>query len=246
MTTHRFLFFLLLFFHLLPSHSFPQSLVEDLAIEVKGNSREFAFTNKETAFLYGETNAENKASWQGFNVFGHEFLDDYEIWAGEKKLERKSVLKTIVYPDYLKRVYANGIVEELRVVDSLPLFSVTITSPNAIHIDVIPFFSDGRTSEDYEIHSNLETAVLARKNHLAKTERENYPVWLAIHGTGFLPQIKSTKGGGQFSRLRLISRTTTKHTVVFAVADRVEEAEARAKHYLRNEETFHSARRSRI
>ncbi len=242
---------LLAFFLLLSSSrfshlSFSQSLVEDLAIEVTGNSREFAFTNKETAFFYGETNSENKSSWQGFNVFGHEFVDDYEIWIDEKRLERKSSLKAVVYPDYLKRIYPGGTVEELRVSDSLPLFSVTITSPKPIHVDVVPYFSDGRAAEQYEIQLKSETALIARKNHLTKTEKENYPVWLAIHGTGFLPQLKSVKKGGQFSPVMMLARKAKSHTIAFCVGDGIDETASAAKNYILNKEKYHEARRARM
>ncbi|MEK7248952.1 MAG: amylo-alpha-1,6-glucosidase, partial [Bacteroidota bacterium] len=223
-----------------------QSLVEDLSIEVAGNSREFAFTNKETAFFYAETNSANKSSWQGFNVFGHEFVDDYEIWIDEKRLERQSALKTVVYPDYLKRIYRNGIVEELRLTDGIALFSITVTSPKPIHVDVVPYFSDGRAAEQYEIQLKSETALIARKNHLTKTEKENYPVWLAIHGTGFLPQLKSSKKGGQFSPVMMLARKAKSHTIAFCVGDGIDETASAAKNYILNKEKYHEARRARM
>lgn len=225
-----------------------QSLVEKLSIEVRGASREFSFTNKETAFLYGETNAQNKTSWQGFNVFGIEFLDDYEIWVDEKKLERNSITKTVVYPDYLKRFYRNGIVEEVRLVDSLALFSVTVSSPKAVHIDVIPYFTDGQSADQYEIHIKKEGSSVARKSHLARTtgRPDSEPLWLAIHGQGFLPQLKSTKSGMQFSPLMMIARRATSHTLVFSVAATAEEAEAAAKDYLANKNRYNEWRRARM
>ena len=72
------------------------SILDTLALEVRGASREFAFTNKQTAFFYGETNGENRASWQGFNVFGHEFMDDYLLLVDGKELRRQDATRTIV------------------------------------------------------------------------------------------------------------------------------------------------------
>ncbi|MBX2992916.1 MAG: hypothetical protein KF749_17330, partial [Bacteroidetes bacterium] len=232
---------------LLFSTAFSQSL-DELAIEVSGISREFAYTNKETAFLYGETNSANKTSWQGFNVFGIEFLDDYEIWVDEKKLDRASALKTIVYPDYLKRTYKNGIVEEVRLADSLAVFSVTITAPKPIHIDVVPYFSDGQSADQYDIRLKSELALVARTSHLERATNQpaSPPLWLALHGSGFLPQLKSDKKGLQFSPIMMIAQRTKSHTIVFSVANTLEEAEVAAKTYLARKEHYHEKRRARM
>jgi hypothetical protein len=50
---------------LVPLRASAQGTLDALAIEVRGASREFAYTNKRAAFLYGETNADNRTSWQG-------------------------------------------------------------------------------------------------------------------------------------------------------------------------------------
>lgn len=223
-----------------------QSLLDDLAITVKGISREFAYTNKQTAFLYGETNSANKTSWQGFNVFGHEFLDDYEIRIDERKLERSAALTTTVYPDYLKRVYAGGIVEEVRMADSLPLFSVTITSRKPVHLDLLPMFTDGRSAEEYHVQLKSDKALIARKHHRTKTDRENYPVWLLVQGTGFLPQLKATKRGTQFSPVILVASKATSHTIVFCVGDDAEETESAASTYLHHKAALDQTRRERM
>ncbi len=236
---------LVLTLFLLPCPSHSQSLVEDLGIEVKGVSREFSFTNKETAFYYGETNADNRSGWQGFNVFGHEFLDDYEIWVDEKKLDRKSA-RSVVYPDYLKRIYANGVVEEFRMADSLSIFSITVSSPESVHVDIIPYFSDGSTSDQFEMKLSPEGALIARKNHLSKTEKENYPVWLAVSGEGFLPQLKDRKQKTQFSPLMMVGRKAPAHTIVFCVGETQEATKANAENYLLHKGEYHRARRTRM
>jgi predicted glycogen debranching enzyme len=231
---------------LILSHASSQPPIEQLAIDVKGASREFAFTNKHTAFLYGETHSTNRSSWQGFNVSGYKFLDDYEIWINEKKLDRSSALSVVVYPDYLKRLYADGIVEELRLVDSIPLFSVTILSPNAVHVDVIPLFSDGQSEHEFVTRFREGCALIARKKHLVRTEKEPYPVWLAMHGTGFLPQKKFTTRGSLFSPIMAASRRGTIHTLAFSVADTPEDAQQNAVEYIQRKELFHQRRRERM
>lgn len=226
------------------TQSFSQPLVEELAIEVKGVSREFAFTNKETAFFIGETHAENRSVWQGFSVFGHTFVHDYDIWIEEKRLDRSSARSVVVYPDYLKRLYPGGIVEELRLVDSLALFSVTVTAPQPVHIDVIPLFSEG--ARDYVTRFREQLVLLACTSHLARTEQRPYPVWLAIHGAGFLPQRKSTQRQNNFSPVIVAGRKATTHVLVFSVGDTPEEAVQHARSYLKHKDRYHRVRRERM
>src|SRR5437867_7043222 len=53
--------------------------LDDLAIEVKGQSREVAYTNKQGGVLYTETNSEHRSAWQGWKVLSHEVLEDYAV-----------------------------------------------------------------------------------------------------------------------------------------------------------------------
>ena len=99
------LFLLLWLLPFSPTHlAHSQAVLDDMAIVVQDKSREFAFTNKESAYYYGETNSENTNSWQGFNVFGREFVDDYSIIVTGEILTRSSALKTTVYPDELRAI----------------------------------------------------------------------------------------------------------------------------------------------
>ncbi|MFN0157928.1 MAG: hypothetical protein ACKVRP_07635, partial [Bacteroidota bacterium] len=182
-----------------------QSLVDPLAIEVTMPSREFSFTNKESAFLYGETNSENRTSWQGFNVFGHEFLDDYLLVVDGVPLDR-TLAKTTVYPDYLVREYPAGITEQVRPVDSLAAFGIIVTSTKPIALQVRPVFTDGRTADDYTIKSSDGDVLIAHKNHLSRTPQQNYPVWLALYANGSSPNTESLTRGNQFSPVSLVCR----------------------------------------
>ena len=86
-----------------------RSLLEPLAIRITSPSRPFVYTNKASAFLYGETNDFNHPGWEGFTVFGHKFLDDVLVTVNGKQPDRHTATTTI-YPDFLRRVYPEGIV----------------------------------------------------------------------------------------------------------------------------------------
>lgn len=223
-----------------------QSPLDSLAIGVQGSSREFSFTNKESAFYYGETNSENISNWQGFNVYGHEFLDDYALIIDGVRLERKKALSTIVYPDYLERIYKNGIIERLRLVDSLALFAVQIVSKKPVEVELIPYFTDGRNEQDYLIRLSQGTALLARTNHLARSPVNNYPVWLAVHGKTVLPLKRESRRGNQFSPVVLAGMQGKTHTIAFAVADTPEEAEQSARTYADKAQIYQTKRRQRM
>jgi len=220
------------------------SLVESLGIEVREGSREFAFTNKQTAYYYGETHAANRSAWQGFNVAGQEVLDDYEIEIDDQKLDRSSALSVVVYPDYMKRVYAGNIIETVRLADSIALLALTISSPTAVHVDVVPLFTGIRSADQVRVHLHGDAVLLARKPHRAEIERA--PLWLAMRGLEMLPQQRTTRRRNSFSPILLVSRARTEHTFVFAAGETAEEAERVARIYLAQKDAFDTQRRERM
>jgi hypothetical protein len=243
----RFFLLQLAFLTLLsPNLLYGLSLLDMLAIEVKGQSRPFVYTNKESAFLYGETGGDNTTGWQGFNVYGHEFLDDYMILVDGIPLHRSSALQTQVFPDMLVRYYPGGITEEVRMADSLALFAVTLHSPRRVDVDVIPYFTDGRTADEYDLVPAHESAFVARRAHHERTAESNYPVWLGIGGRGCTAAERDERHGHQFSPIRLHAEKDTIHTVGFAVADTRDEAEQLLKRYLQKPEWYDRARRARM
>jgi glycogen debranching enzyme len=165
-------------------------LVERIGIEVQDESREFAYTNKQTAFYYGETSSKNKSSWQGFNVFAHEFLEDYLIYADGVPVQKKNIKSVVVYPHQLKRRYKDGTLETVTLLDSLPVLTVVLKFSNSAQIKILPLFSDYKNLSDYVIDYVQGVLLIARKNHLQQTESQNYPVWLGI-GLDQLTQINN-------------------------------------------------------
>jgi len=242
----RSLLFLTLF-TALPAPAAPEGepSLDTLGIVVRSPSREFAFTNKESAFLYGQTNSGNSTSWQGFNVFGHEFLDDYRISIDGKVLDR-SRATTTVYPDYLRREYPGGIIEEVRPADSLALFFVTITAPRPVSAVCTPLLSDGHSAADFETALSPGALLIARRNHLARSASENYPVWLVLYSPGFTPVSASDSSGAGFSPGILAAARAKRHTVAFAVGDRREETESMARRGVGDFARLCGARRARM
>src|SRR5438552_259727 len=82
--------------------------LEELAIEVKGASREVAYTNKQAGVFYTETNAPHRSAWQGWRVMSREIMEDYSLEIDGVELRRSDIVRAVVYPHQLVREYANG------------------------------------------------------------------------------------------------------------------------------------------
>lgn len=222
-----------------------RSLPDSLAIVVRGASREFAYTNKGDAFLYGETNDAFRPGWQGFSVFGHRFLDDYLLSADGRMLDRSTAVTT-VYPDYLRRAYPGGIIEELHPVDSLPCFAVTVTAPRPTVFSVAPLRSDGRAGGDFVVQRSPAMLSVARRTHLARSAQENYPVWLSVHADGGTPVDSTYSRGARFGPGALVSPRVRTLTVCFAVGDERSQTDTLARVTARRLPALIAERRSRM
>jgi glycogen debranching enzyme len=223
-----------------------QTSLDSLGIVVRGASREYSFTNKESAFLYGETNAPNRTGWQGFNVGGHEFLDDYILVIDGRPVDRASAVTT-VYPDYLLRTYPDGIIEEVRPADSVAVLTLRITCQTAAaRIDIVPFFTDFRSRDKFVLRDTAGVMLLARTDHMRRTPLENYPVWMAVYGAGFSSDRTETRQGNQYSPFSLSAPPSRRRLITFAIADKPEVARALAHGYEKKEKAYISSRRQRM
>lgn len=223
------------------------SILDGLGIEIRGASREFAFTNTQSAFFYGETNGDLRSSWQGFNVFGHEFLDDYLLLVDGKELRRGDATRTIVYPDHLVREYPGGIIEQLRPVDGLASVGILVTSNRPITLTFVPLLSDARKREELVVKTEGGGGLIARQGHLHRTAESNYPVWLAFQGRSFTPGERETRSGTRYSPAALASQGRSKtHILAFAAGDTEHEALAQAKAFLLDPARCFRTRRERM
>ncbi len=155
-----------------------QSMLDSLGISVSRDSRPFIFTNKETAYLYGETNGPARNSWEGFNVSGYKFLDDYDLYVDGRLLDRRTA-RVVVYPDVLRRTYTGGVVEEVRLLDSLPLLSIQLEIPASPRsTELVLWRSDGTDGSAYRRIDSAGVLLIANARHLQRTQSADYPAWL--------------------------------------------------------------------
>lgn len=198
--------------------------LQELAVTVRGASREFAYTNKRDAFLSGETCGAPRSSWQGFVVRGRKMLDSYSLLINGSPLPPDSAEHVVVYPDRLERHYRSGIVEEVRPVDSLDLFAVIVIAPHPVEISFIPWFTDLRTRDRAVVELRQELTLIARKAHLGDPDSLQTPSWLAVGGTGTLPALHDANGQGRYSPIVLTSHSSRRRMFVIAAAKTAGEA----------------------
>lgn len=218
----------------------------DLAVTVHGPSREFAYTNKQAAFLYGETNSEQRSSWQGFHVRGREMLDSYSLMVDGAPLPPHSAERVTVFPDHLERRYQSGIVEEVRPVDSLDLFAVIVRAPRPVEISFLPWFTDLRKRDQTVVDLRPGLALIARKAHLDLPKTGQAPSWLAIAGSGCTPAIQGAKDRGRYSPFLLTSVRSRKRMFIIAAARTREEAARIASTFSAEADRAFEMRRQRI
>jgi glycogen debranching enzyme len=219
--------------------------LDSLAIIVTSPSRSYVYTNKESAFLYGEINNENSPGWQGFTVFNHRFVSDYLLIVDGKELDRRFAEST-AYPDFFRRKYKEGIIEEVHPIDSLAGFFVTIASAKPVEVTVIPLLIDGRDLKDFRIGLSPSTALIASKRHLQRSASEDYPAWIAVHAPGLLPVRKLTRTRSGTGVVALYSQRSKSVIVTFAVGDRGETADSLARRIFAQRSELSEARRLRM
>jgi glycogen debranching enzyme len=224
--------------------------VEEMAIEVKGISREVAYTNKQAGFFSTETNATHRNSWQGWNVMSKEILEDYQVADGGHLLRKAEASRVTVYPHQLIREYVSGALETLTLLDSVDAFVLQLKNLRGSGLTVRPFFKDSDRPEDFLVRLSENVLLVAHSRHLQRTQDENYPVWIGI---SFIPA----------NSAQLISETDTSNlsfspasiscapaggemTVVFAAGDTEERTIALTQSVSANVGKVISQRRTRM
>jgi glycogen debranching enzyme len=234
----------MLVLHPLPLAAQTATPLRALAITVTGPSREFAYTNKKAAFLYGETNGEQRSSWQGFNVWGREMLDGYSLLIDGVRFSAETAERAVVFPDHLERHYRSGVVEEVRPVDSLDLFAVVVRTPAPAVVTLVPWLTDVRRSEDLLIDLRADLALVARKTHLETTPDGPSPRWLAVAGEA--PLLRVTRERGRFSPVQVTAGRSRTSLFVIAAAREANNAALTARRFAAGAERAFSARQHRI
>ncbi len=158
--------------------------LDELMIEVRNTSREIAFTNKQAGFFYTETSAPHRTGWQGWTIMSTMMMSDYQIAVDGHQIKRSDVRRVQVFPHQFRRDYVDGTQETVTLLDSVDALVVELDKLKGTNLTAAPLFSDSQNPGDYLVRYSDGVLLFARKRHLMRSDRENYPVWIGFTVTG--------------------------------------------------------------
>ncbi len=221
--------------------------LDELSIGVEtGNSREVAYTNKEAGVFYTETNGNHRSAWQGWRIMSNEMLDDYRLLIDGEPLE-KSNANALVFPHQIIRTYPNDVKETVTLLDSVDALVVELEQLDGDDMSVRPFFTDFQTLEQSETSFEHNILLIARKRHLTRTQKENFPVWIGVAVSKPAQVSTSEKFNQAFSPAGVKNQISNqKSVIVFTAGDTKDQTSQIALSVLKNYQERITARRERM
>lgn len=157
--------------------------LQDLGIEVAGgSSRAFFFTDKGDAFFYGEATGPHRSSFQGFNVRGFVFVDDWQWETAAGNLGSTAFTGATVYPDHAERRYDGGLAEAITVVEGQR--TLVVEPRGAGPLTFRPLLADSTRGSYYLLGADGGTLTIVRANHPAPLDANDFPAWLVVKAAG--------------------------------------------------------------
>lgn len=216
-----------------------------------GEARSVVYTNKVAATLYAQAAGPHTSAWQGFNVRGFVFVDDWAWTVRGQRLTANQLASASVRPDRLSRTYTGGFAETVQPLDRLDAFLV---DPSGRGVEAIePLVADSREAAYFDVRTRPGVLLIARKNRLNAGRGPDgapLPLWLAVASEGAQAErtsaVVETGGvdGAVFAPGRL--RLRGDRPVAFAVAATPEAAEALARRVLRERDALARERAARM
>jgi len=231
--------------------------LDELGVEVTPEkSRAYVFTDKGDAYLYGEAAGPQGVSWQGFNVRGFNFVDDWH-WStaaagggAVTSLGWTHFAGATVYPDRVVRRYAGGLQETITVIEGKRALLVEPSWPGIVTF--APVLSDSTKASYYQTAMLPGGAVgFSRVNHPTQNGPNDWPVWVvmkAAGASGTTGIFQPVDGGGLKPKLYSPGYLTlpTATPIVLAVGATLAEAQATADEVLAGAAALKAARAARM
>jgi glycogen debranching enzyme len=154
-----------------------------LGVEVvPAASRAYVHTDKHDAYYYGEAAGPHQSSWQGFNVRGFTFVDDWHWTTPAGPLGSTSFSGAAVFPDHAERRYLGGLTERITLLDGKRALLLEPTGAGPLTLR--PLLADSTKAASYEVQALGGALAIARANHLVQAGPDDHPVWLVVKSAG--------------------------------------------------------------
>ncbi len=122
------------------------------------------------------------SAMHGLNVMTQEYFEDYVLRFDGNILDRGSA-EAFIYPDRMIRKYSpQQITEEVILLDSLNVLSITVTSQVQGGLELIPGFPGSRQEQDFEVRWEREFGLLhiGQKSLMRNEQAGKPPAWTVI------------------------------------------------------------------
>jgi len=161
----------------------PQNLLRKHLVNcAPGDSSTFFYTNKTTAFYYGEACRLNASAFQGFNVLTREYFEDYVLQFDGNMLDRRTA-EVFIYADRLLRKYSpQQITEEVILLDSLNVLAIKVSSQVQGNLMLITGFPGSQQPQDFEVRWEREFGMLhvGQRALMDDGKSGKLPAWTAV------------------------------------------------------------------
>lgn len=238
---------------LAPPVAVAQLPLDSLAVVAtrSGEPRSVVYTNKEAAYLYAQANGPQTSAWQGFNVRGFVFVDDWAWTVRGRRLTARDLASASVRPDRFARTYADGFAETVQPFDGL---DAVVIDPDGRGAEAFePLVADSREAAYFEVRTRPGVLLVARKNRMSAGRGPDgapLPLWLAVASEGARAERASAvvETGGVDGPVFVPGRLRLRgdRPVALAVAATPEAAEALARRVLRERSALADARSERM
>ena len=238
------------------------SIVDSMAITVRGVPRGFSFTDKDSGWFYGETNSEARNAWHGWFINARKVLSDYRLHVDGSPLKRDSSTVVRVFPHMLERRYSNGIIEEFFLPDRCDEFLLRIVFPDeAPHeVAIQPLFDSQIPDLRSRIHFADGILFVDRASQIGMNEssssgpgaRGSSPGWIALSTSGIARFAPNDSGpsmppGNPYQALPpLVGKGTGHIEIAVAAGWTKEESASRVREGVVSFHSLLDAKRSRL
>lgn len=229
--------------------------VADLGYETS-EARPYIFTDKHAAYFYGEAAGPHQSAWQGFNVRGFVFADDWAWATASGVLGPNDRTDATVWPDRAVQTYAGDFAETVTLLDSVAVLLVE-PEPQKGSVGAVafhPLLADvrraGDVDLDLDVRADGDALLIMRRAHPERRSETDYPVWLGVVSTGAEASLRDTlvETGGVDGAIRSPGaiRLSAPAPIALAVADTPEDAAALAREALAGAAERKAERRARM
>lgn len=141
------------------------------------SSRPYVFTNKKTAFFYGESSMLIRDGHQGFYVMEKKYLDDYIIGIKNAPFKREDAEEINYFPHCLERKYTDNVTERLYLFNEINCLTIEIIAKKKQRLFFAPLLPDQFDLKKYtkKWDEKQRLLILAPKKEIA-SQKPNQPL----------------------------------------------------------------------